>query len=950
MAELGLDVQRWFLSYNSQDLALMEGLDAALRRKEPDAKVFFAPASLRAGGIWLPELAKAIGEANAFVLLVGEKGLGPWQVIEYYEALDRRVKEHNFPVVLVLLDGQPAPGLPFLRQLHWIVSADPSSEQCIGQVLDVAAGGGARPSELWRYTAPYRGLAAMEEKDSDYFFGRGGKTIEVIKALEAAPNKLPVLLGNSGVGKSSVAQAGVLAAIRRQGWSESAKDAGAWPQVFQTSRSWCVLSLKPGTEPVRALVEPFIRLWAFDPTDPRRDMRLNEWTESLIEGHGTLRGLLNATEDRFQEQGRSRPPAFMLYIDQGEELYVRAEPRQRRRFSQMLAEAIADPRLHALMSLRADFLGELQKDEALDGVSLRIEVKPLREAQLLEVVSKPAALLSARFENEHLAEDIARRAAEESSQDAGALPLLSYLLDDMWKSKDPKWDGTLRLPAAAVELGRALVDRANAFVASHPEGQDRLRRILTLKLANVRQDGEPTRRRASRDEFTDDEWRLAAELADHPYRLLAISAAEPEAAAAPAPEGTAAKAGAETPAAETFIEVAHEAIFRRWDKLREWVAAEREFLAWRSGLEAASRAWQAAPEKAKKKALLLGFALRQARQWLGKRGEDISKIDRTFIAKSANADLLRKALLAGTAACVLIAALAAWVEHDELKAEWRWYSVTQPFMDAQIKPFVLTAEKERALKPEPNNPFRECASEADRDYCPQMIVLPAGAFLMGAPSSQSGGDDALPQHTVTIAKPFAVSRYTVTFDEWDACVAYGDCPRANDSGWGRGRQPVINVTWDEAHIYVAWLSKMTGKTYRLLSEAEYEYAAEEGGKQKLYPWGDDLGTNNADCNGCGSRLDGKRPAPVGSFAANSFGLFDMVGNVWEWIEDCYHPDYNGAPTDGSAWQEADCHRHIDRGGSWYRAPGDLRVTHRDATTTDDRYDDLRFRVARMLSD
>ena len=111
-------MRRWFLSYNSQDLGLMQSLEAALRSKDADAKLFFAPKVLRAGGLWLPELARGIAEATAFVLLVGEKGIGPWQAMEYYEALDRRVKQQDFPVVLVLLDGQPAPGLPFLRQLQ----------------------------------------------------------------------------------------------------------------------------------------------------------------------------------------------------------------------------------------------------------------------------------------------------------------------------------------------------------------------------------------------------------------------------------------------------------------------------------------------------------------------------------------------------------------------------------------------------------------------------------------------------------------------------------------------------------------------------------------------------------------------------------------------------------------------------------------------------------------
>src|SRR5262249_24527453 len=161
-----------------------------IERKDAGSRIFSDTTSLRAGGYWQPALAKAIEEADAFVLLVGEKGLGPWQTLEYYEAHDKHVRSPEFPVVLMLLDGHAPLGLPFLRQRRWIVSADPTSEKDVARLIDATAGARARPGELWRYTLPYRGLSAMEEKDADYFFGRGRETAEVIEVLAGAPDRL----------------------------------------------------------------------------------------------------------------------------------------------------------------------------------------------------------------------------------------------------------------------------------------------------------------------------------------------------------------------------------------------------------------------------------------------------------------------------------------------------------------------------------------------------------------------------------------------------------------------------------------------------------------------------------------------------------------------------------------------------------------------------------------
>jgi formylglycine-generating enzyme required for sulfatase activity len=270
----------------------------------------------------------------------------------------------------------------------------------------------------------------------------------------------------------------------------------------------------------------------------------------------------------------------------------------------------------------------------------------------------------------------------------------------------------------------------------------------------------------------------------------------------------------------------------------------------------------------------------------------------------------------------------------------------RPYRLANFRPYVLTAEAERALKPMQS--FKECAADK---HCPEMILIPAGEFTMGSPPTEptekDHRSDEGPQHKVTIARHFAVSKFDVTFDDWAACVSVGGCPQANESGMGRGNKPVINVLWDGAQQYAAWLSKMTQRPYRLLTEAEWEYVARAGSTTAYY-WGDEIGEGNANCDGCGSSKP-DQTLPVGSFSANQFGLYDMAGNVWQWVQDCYHDNYWGAPMVGSAWTSGDCPHRVVRGGSWHVEPPDLRSARRGKRTTDERYDGLGFRVARTLT-
>ena len=231
-----------------------------------------------------------------------------------------------------------------------------------------------------------------------------------------------------------------------------------------------------------------------------------------------------------------------------------------------------------------------------------------------------------------------------------------------------------------------------------------------------------------------------------------------------------------------------------------------------------------------------------------------------------------------------------------------------------------------------------------------MVVVPAGLYTMGGerPFEQ-------PQHTVTIAKAFAVSKYALTFIAWNACITGGGCDSyvPSDQDFGRQQRPVINVSWDDAQRYVSWLSEVTGKTYRLPSESEYEYAA-RADTTTTYPWGNDInpdGRAMANCIGCGSKWDSTQTAPVGSFPPNKFGLYDMAGNVFEWTEDCRHDRYDGAPTDGSGWladNGGDCTNRVGRGGSFGSPSVELRSGGRYGFTVSNRSIYLGFRVARTL--
>jgi formylglycine-generating enzyme required for sulfatase activity len=409
---------------------------------------------------------------------------------------------------------------------------------------------------------------------------------------------------------------------------------------------------------------------------------------------------------------------------------------------------------------------------------------------------------------------------------------------------------------------------------------------------------------------------------------------------------------------------------RLLQRATEWEAAGRSANRLLSGSDVtAAKAWAArrpkdAPELT---ALHLDFIRASEDGEIGRSNAERQRLDQVAAAQAereralereqaalqrAQAALRRTQLAQagiGVLLICIIAGLVGWINQQVLKEQWNWYVIARPYQAKNIAPHVLTADAERALRP--GQTFNECAKD-----CPDMIVVPAGPLLMG---SADGSEDERPVHNVSLEKPFAVAKYEITVGEWNVCVSLGSCSSVPESRTTDLRRPITNVTWGEAKQYVAWLSRMTGKSYRLLSEAEWEYSV-RAGTTATYSFGDDMSqicrfANIADMTlkpsvppwwrtaECSDGYAG--PAPVGAFLPNAFGLHDMHGNVWEWVDDCYG-SYD-EPANGGASPEDSCPRVL-RGGGFDDVPDLVRSSNRNWAGPGTRHDSYGFRVARTL--
>ncbi|TBB38562.1 TIR domain-containing protein [Rhizobium ruizarguesonis] len=812
---------------------------------------------------------------------------------------------------------------------------------------------------------PYPGFAYLEEDDAAVFFGRDAQVVrgldEIRRIARVGVTRMLVILGASGSGKSSFLRAGL------------------WPRLKRDDLAWLPLQIvRPeraamsGTYGLTAALYEVVSNPRFTNGMRRRSLPCSRADiQNFIENADNGLAVLLAALRDIAQVGFSgvdaTPPTILLGIDQGEELFNDEGREDATKFIDILTKTLAaDSRVLAILVMRSDALPLVQGDPGLAALPKdTFTLDMMLEGSFRAVIEGPARLIDPPLTVDPQLVDALLQ--DVSGQDA--LPLLAFTLAHLYDNT--RVDNALTLPGydkigrltgvIAKTVAQAFTEAAaRGEVPKDPREQLRLTRSAFVPhLAQVNSTGQFVRRVALHEKIPDDARPLIDRFAEQ--RLLIRDRRQDV----------------------EVIEVAHEALLRQ-PPFSDWLAEDREFLLWHDRLTQARAAFEA-----DERGLLAGRELAIARSYMQTRAErDFELAELAFIRDSIAADDKRRAeeaeqqrqklaaekeeqerrirdaeriaeeqtkaaaaqkratrtVLVGLVVAVL--GLAGWMNQDYLEGQVRWVWTIRPYIRDQVRPYVKTAEQERALKPLQS--FKECAKDA---HCPDMVVLPAGEFIMGSPPDEPGGTSyAAPQHRVLFAKPFAVSKFAVTFEEWDACAAYGDCdPRISDGGWGRGRRPVINITLVEAQNYVAWLSRVTERTYRLLSEAEWEYAA-RAVSTTAYSFGDDpaeLGEY-----GWFNGNSGGKTHPVGEKKPNAFGLYDMHGNVFSLVADCAHNNYSSAPEDGSAWggeHNGNCTQGINRGGAWSNDPEGLRSAQRYFFTAGGRNSNLGFRVARTLT-
>ena len=648
---------------------------------------------------------------------------------------------------------------------------------------------------------------------------------------------------------------------------------------------WEIATIVPTDRPVHALAAVLMPFLEPDMTETDRLIETNKLAEALLSRTVKLREVVGRVLAK--QPGTDH---LLLIADQWEELFTLCkDDKARGCFIDNILDATANTRLSVVLTLRGDFFGRAITDyrPLSDRVQgAQVNLGPMKREELRLAIQEPAKKVGLTFEA-----GLVDLILEQVGDEPGHLPLVEFVLRRLWEDRQ---GGQLHHAAykAMGELQGAIAQKAEALFSKLSDEDQRKVQQIFLHLVRPGEGEADTRRRATLGEVGAEDHRLTLQLADE--RLLVTSQV--------------AGGGEET------IEVSHEALIWHWDRLKGWVDADRRFLLWQQRLRIVVDQYE---ENHKSSDLLLrGFPLTEALEWLKKKPDSFSARERQFVMASKTRVLRRRWLTAAIGGIVVVGVTLLWLEKQRVTVKYATSVVMARLY------LVSVAE-------------------------PEMVIISGGSYRQGDIRGQ-GSKEEQPVRQVTI-KPFAMGKYEVTFQEYDWYVELTGGGSPHDQAWGRGKRPVINVSWNDAVTYAKWLSQATGKRYRLPTESEWEYAARSGGKDETW-----AGTSDEeqlhDYAVYYKHTHGTEV--VGSKKPSGTGVYDMSGNVMEWVEDCWHYTYERAPTDGSAWLEADsgdCDRRVGRGGSWFdHDPGILRVSAREGGSPDVGASYLGFRLAQDL--
>ena len=905
-----------FLSYSRGDLDAAVNLRSQLDRH--GLSVFWDQESIRAGERWLSRLEEAVGACGSFIVLVGRDGVRGWIGAETQAALNRyfgaRDDAERLPIFPILLGETGPDTLPaFLRLFQAMAwnGADRVPERLLEAIRDQVI----VTNEAFAFDGcPFVGLDAFRVDQAQLFFGRQKETLDALACFEARRGSRTIrwleINGNSGSGKSSLMNAGLLPLVD-QGW--------LWPRTgFEHWRR--IGPMMPGEHPVAMLAEQLARCFNVEMTD--------------------LRLRLEGDEHTLAEWLRSRKQsetAFLLAIDQFEELFTFANPDERGSFDCLLAGALEDPDcpLFVISTVRADFLDRFELLPRLVATRNRSGVPwtlpPIGADGLREVIAGPARLAELDVS------EIKEAMVAEACAEPGALPLVQNALQWLWEQRtDGRLSGQLFTDQGG--LAGILSHNADSFLKGLDRQRERALELL-FRLVNV----DPEGRRHTRRQIPLAEAiavagggargqalvnRLAGERArddrnlQGPLRLITV--------VDEAQRGTTSRAhdqpeGGTTPGApDRWVSLIHETLIRSkglaagktqpyWPTLWNYIEQHKDQAARRERLQHLVREWK----DRKGLGRLLGLA-GWVELWGFRRLATPGSIEQSYLRWSIARSL--------ALACVLAAFIALVGEAGV------WASVNGLPLEAVGTRWAYKLGRELPL--------------------PGLVAVPEGEFERQRTFQMGTVDgDAMeqPEHPVTFAQPFYLGRTEVTFAQYQAFARATGRPQPNNFGFVGDDRPAINVDWSDARAYANWLGAMTDRTCRLPSEAEWEYAC-RAGTRKAYavpaPDGSDeiRGSELANCDGCGGEWQ-RQTAPVESFDPNAWNLFNMHGNVAEWVEDCWHRTYEGAPADGQAWKkDGDCNYRVLRGGSWNSYYPDARCASRNWVRPNSRDNRTGFRV------